>query len=235
MTYVEKHEGAVKAALDNARPETADAYVARRITDLRQEFTRNGIELLDQDALASPDRKVREEYDKNLQTTLEAADKEREALEQACRAAIEASSELKSPAEEWGTGTEKFLLASILDEQQQQRVRTEIAATRASVDQIANVYKNSSDTRDSAFVRHVERAARTGTLEGLGVVFDGSVESVAAQMRLQELIAERRRARVPAWLFEAQTRLRATRTLTFTHTLDHLRRGRGIARRTAAA
>jgi hypothetical protein len=61
------------------------------------------------------------------------------------------------------------------------------------------------------FLRRESARGARGMLETLGVTNDGSTDATAAQLHLMSTITARQRARVPQWMWDAETRLKRTR------------------------
>src|SRR4051812_48455307 len=111
LTNVQELEDRVTGVMGEARTDAADAFVARVVAEVKQQFSRDGTMLLTNDILAGVERQQREKYDRDLLGKFEAVEKDREALGQQLAAFAEASGELPSSAQQWGVGTANFLAA----------------------------------------------------------------------------------------------------------------------------
>jgi hypothetical protein len=147
---------------------------------------------------------------------------------------IAANETLKSASQQYGGGTSTYLMARLLDEQMRVSARQELSGlTRTQITE--NVYNKLRDDDEgaNAMLRLIENAVVTKTLDRLGLKDDPMSDAVAIG-KLTKMVEARRKARVPAWLFEAKARLENESTTTFAFSMSHLRRGRGIAYRPRA-
>lgn len=229
--------GRTSGATRVLRPSPADEAIAKAVQLARENSVKQfGVDLITPSQVTYVESHVAAEWDRDLATSADALAKKITATQAEVQGAIDAAGVLRSPAQEWGGGSDKFLSASILDELQVMRVRQEIAASGASVPTLAKAYEKSHDEHDSVFVRIIEKAHQAGMLESLGIRFDGTDEGTVAALQLSELIAARRAKRVPPSLTEAQQRLeRMEKSLPWTELRRHLASGRGIAARPKVA
>jgi hypothetical protein len=210
--------------------EAADAAVAQEMQAVREQHTRNGLLMTSEAALAKYEadwrvQRDREAFGKGGELELELM-----RASARCEEAIASCEALKSSAELHGASTSNYLMASLLDEQRHVRARGEIAGlTRL---QLAELYATlrDADEASNAAIRMIEQAVVMKTLDRLGLQDDPASDAVAIP-KLTAAVQERRRARVPSWLFEARARLAQVRSTSFMFALTHLKSGRGIASR----
>lgn len=234
LTDVEQFEGRPKAFLDDAREDVADAKTDAEMQAVREKYSRDGALVFDGAVFDAYEAKFRERYDQELLDRGIAIEADREALLARIDRDMAAAEVLPSAVTgRFPADSEKSLLAQLLDRQERADVRAQLAGLTFA--QVAALYDRATDTEHNIVVRVLEEAAGMGTLEQLGIVNADATETAGALMHLQTAIKARRAARVPKWLHEARERVLRTRTLTFTTKLDHLRQGRGIARRPKVA
>jgi len=230
LTDVEAFEQRPAAWTAAATESAADQMVRDEMAAVRATYQRNGALVLDASAFERYEDTFREKLDRELLDNGIAIEKERAELLERIDAETKAAETLRPAfAGEFAPGTEKALLAELLDEQKRARYRADFAGLNYA--QLADLYERAEDGAHNEVVRIVEDAVQLGTLAQLGIVNADSTDTAAAMTKLQDLVTVRRKARVPKWLTEAKERVVRTRTLTFTSRLDHLRQGRGVARR----
>ena len=213
-----------------AKNDAADAQAAEEIERVRAEHSRGGIKLVTDDVLAGYEETWRKNFDRETLTSGLALETDIDVADARFAGRIAASEPLKSPAEMYGTTTDRYLLARIVDELEGTRVRGEFAGLTRQ--QLVDIYPKWQDDSDNPRVRVLEDAVLAGTLLKLGVRDDPNTDAKAV-MRLRDLVTERRRKRVEPWLFEARERLQRIKSRQLAFTMQHLRSGRGIAHRPA--
>jgi hypothetical protein len=229
--FVEPLEARALVWGDTYKPEAADAAAAQTRQTVQAEFTRDGVQLVSDAKLDEHEAKWRQEWDRKAFAEGATIETDLMLAEAKVADAIQDAERLRPPQEVHGTTTEKYLLASVLDELQSASARQRLAGmTRL---ELVDVLAASKDDLDNALVRQIEQAALTNTLRQIGIRDDPDTDAVAV-MRLTDAVKARRQARVPAQLLEARARLQKLKTTSFDFTMRHLRSGRGLAHRPAA-
>jgi hypothetical protein len=229
---VDAHEK-VWSDLDvRARPHVLDEMVQNEMQRVRSEYLRDGLQLVTEPALVDYEDAFRGKLDTALAVDLTTTEVMRATLLSETEAAIAAGETLPSERDLYGTSTANALQAGVLEELQLQRVKSELGGLTPT--QLLKVYASWQDERERTAVRFIEAAVTTpGGLDRLGLQrSNDDVEAdVFALEALQRRVAERRRGRVPAALYDLRDRLTALRTMTRQHTIGLLNSGRGIAKR----
>jgi hypothetical protein len=212
------------------RPNVADELAANELERVRIDNSRGGIPLATEAALAQYEDTWRGQYDTARAvegTTLEA---ETNVLRAAIAEAITTAETLPSERAVHGVTSEKSLLAAVLEEAIGARLAREFSSMTAT--ELEAAYARWTDEGDRTAVRAVEAAMTGAGLSRLGLKPEGDAtrEALAVQA-LHKRVTDRRRARVPAALYEHQTRVAKLWTLPRTHVRSHLAEGRGIAKR----
>jgi hypothetical protein len=223
-------EGKLEAWEVACRPNVADEVTANELERVRQENSRGGIPLATEAALEHYEDEWRTQYDRARRAEATVLDIETDVLRAAIADAITAAETLPSERRVHGTTSEKGLLAAVLEETVAARLAREWPTmTIADLDA---AYASWTDEGDRTAVRLVEQALTAGGLSRLGLKPEGDAtrEALAVQA-LQRRVAERRRARVPAGLYEQASRVAKLWTLPRAHLRGHFAEGRGIAKR----
>jgi hypothetical protein len=211
------------------RPNVADELAATELARVRAENSRGGIPLVTETALEHFEDEWRRQYDGARGAEATTLEVETTILHEAISEAITAAQTLPSERALHGTTTEKALLAALLDEQIKSNL-TRVFPTMTATDLEAQ-YASWTDEADRSAVRLVEAAVLGGVLERFGLKADADpMRDGLALQRLQRAVSDRRKARVPAALYEQQARLAQLWTLPRKFLRGHFKEGRGIAR-----
>jgi hypothetical protein len=184
-------------------PKDADRVIAADMAATRQQHERNGFLMASSDTLFKYEHEQRAKLDRQLSSDGANAEIKRDVLIGDFKERIAAAQPLPSQAQKHGTSGQNFLLGQILDELQVGRVHQELKGLTRG--QVLDKCSASKDETDNAFVRTVEAAVLSNDLERLGIVDDANAEAdVLAIPKLKAAIEQRRKARVPEYLFKLQ-------------------------------
>jgi hypothetical protein len=225
-------EGKLEQWETACRPNVADECVANEMQRVIAENSRGGIPLATESALEHYETEWRKQYDTARRADAVVLDIETNGLRTAITEAITAAETLPSERRVHGTTTDKALQAAMLEELIGQRLRAELPTMTAS--ELEAAYATWTDADDRTAVRVIEAAVTDGGLSRLRLRPEDAIRDALAVQALQKRVAERRRGRVPAALYEQRARIEKLWTLPRTHLRGHLAEGRGIAKRPRA-
>ena len=204
--------------------ESAEAHVAKELGDARQQFTRNGVDLISPEGLENLNEKTRTKWDAAAFTDGIQIETAHDVLKALNEEHIELKKVLPPNVEPLVSRQEKQfeeLTALIADEKFRARfadlTRTDTKA----------VYDGADETSQAGrrLVTWIEANFSTATFKA-----DPDHDAIAT-MQMQKAIEARQLARVPKQLLDWRDRLQsAERSLGFSEIMRHLRSGRGIAR-----
>jgi hypothetical protein len=212
----------------------ADRVIAAEMAATRQQHTKNGFLMASNDTLSKYEIDQRVAYDRALSSDGTQVEIKRDVLQSELAAAIEAAQPLRSFALQYGRGTEKWLVAELLDEFKAQGVRADLRGLTRS--QMLERYSRLTDDEDNTAVRLIEDAVLRNDLSRLGIVDDANAEAdVIVIPKLKAAIEERRKARVPEYLHKLQADVANAFDWHLGLNLRYLRKGIGVAARTGVS
>lgn len=228
LVDVERAEAMHANVLERMKPATADEAVRVDVDSTKAKFSdANGALLLTREQVQKARDAAEARYDDALKQDTSTLSAELTRVSRLFDDMARAAENLPAEREAFAPGSIEALAAEGVQDTATQNARARVKGRTLS--DVVQLYENALGSSASLTSRAVLRLVEEGT-STLDTRPDAT--DAAALLKLQQLVADARAKRIPAWLREGQARLeKLEHDTTFSTLSGHLRQGRGVARR----